>query len=68
VQLGRSGKEKKMSANYRSIIAAIGLLFALAASVSAAPGDLDPTFGIGGKLTDWSGEARGVAIQQNGKT
>src|SRR5262249_35726058 len=52
---------------YKPIILAISLLFALSASVSAAPGDLDPSFGNGGKLTDWSGSANEVAIQQDGK-
>ncbi|WP_327327830.1 hypothetical protein OG735_38820 [Streptomyces sp. NBC_01210] len=37
----------------------------------AAPGDLDPTFGIGGKVTtDFAGEfapANGVAVQADGK-
>ena len=34
--------------NYKSLILVISLLFALSASISAAPGDLDPTFGNGG--------------------
>jgi len=37
-----------MNASYRSIILAITMSIALAASISAAPGDLDPTFGNGG--------------------
>src|SRR2546427_807683 len=37
-----------MNPNYKSIFCTISLLFALAASISAAPGDLDPTFGNGG--------------------
>jgi uncharacterized delta-60 repeat protein len=36
-------------------------------SAFAQPGSLDPTFGNGGKLTDWSGRANGVAIQADGK-
>ena len=56
-----------MSTNYKSFILAISLIFALSASISAAPGDLDPTFGIGGKRTDWAGYASGVAIQPDGK-
>ena len=37
-----------MNINYKSLILAISLFFALSASISAAPGDLDPTFGNGG--------------------
>ena len=36
-------------------------------NASAAPGDLDPTFSGDGKVVDWSGQARGVAIQPDGK-
>src|SRR5688572_9958370 len=36
-------------------------------STLAAPGDLDPSIGNGGKLTDWSGAATDVAIQPDGK-
>ncbi len=36
-------------------------------TISAAPGDLDPTFSGDGKLTDWEGSARAVAIQPDGK-
>ena len=47
---------------------AISFLFVSSASATrAAPGDLDPTFGAGGKLTDWTGQARSVAIDPNGK-
>ena len=56
-----------MNLNYKSLILAISLLFALSASISAAPGDLDPTFGNGGKRTDWAGYASEVAIQPDGK-
>lgn len=56
-----------MNANYRSIILTISLFFALSASISAAPGDLDPTFGIGGKLIDGAGHASDVAVQSDGK-
>jgi uncharacterized delta-60 repeat protein len=31
------------------------------------PGDLDPTFGNGGKVTGWTGEAHSVTIQSDGK-
>jgi uncharacterized delta-60 repeat protein len=61
-----------MNANYKSIVLAICLLFALSASTSAAPGDLDPTFGNGGMVitggvslqlyTAWA-----MAIQSDGK-
>ena len=56
-----------MNANYKSTILAISLFFVLSASISAAPGDLDPTFGNGGKRTDWAGYASRVAIQPDGK-
>lgn len=56
-----------MNTNYKSIVLATSLFFALATSISAAPGDLDPTFGNGGKRTDWTGYASGVAIQPDGK-
>ncbi len=34
--------------NTRSIILTVSLLLTLSASISAAPGELDPTFGNGG--------------------
>ena len=37
-----------MNTNYKLLILAITVFFALSASISAAPGDLDPTFGNGG--------------------
>jgi uncharacterized delta-60 repeat protein len=58
--------EKKM--NYRSIILAIGLFLALSVSIPAAPGDLDPTFGNGGKvITPGIGGISDIAIQPDGK-
>jgi uncharacterized delta-60 repeat protein len=62
----------------RSFAALLGLLGALAilgsfvptASASAAPGDLDPTFGAGGIVTSNLGESSGasdVVIQTDGK-
>src|SRR6185436_6027017 len=48
-------------------LALLALLFFGAKTISAAPGDLDPTFGNGGKRTDWAGYANGVAIQPDGK-
>ena len=36
-----------MITNYKSLILAISLFLALSAPISAAPGDLDPTFGTG---------------------
>jgi uncharacterized delta-60 repeat protein len=69
--LALTSEDKEMSRNFTPILLAIGLSFALAASVFAAPGDLDPTFGIGGKLTDFlsrgDDSARGVAVQADGK-
>jgi uncharacterized delta-60 repeat protein len=62
-----------VNANYKSIISAISLYFALSASISAAPGDLDPTFGNGGiVITRDSSQhsfdyASGMAIQSDGK-
>ncbi|MGW4896970.1 calcium-binding protein [Kitasatospora sp. NPDC004240] len=53
--------------------AAAGLLLALAVpgTAFAAPGDLDPAFGTGGRVTtDFGGgadEARGVVVQADGK-
>ncbi len=44
------------------VIACLGVL-----AFSMPPGSLDPTFGNGGKLTDWSGRANSVAIQPDGK-
>jgi len=41
-----------MNANYRSIILAVSVFFALSVSTSAAPGDLDPTFGSGIVISD----------------
>jgi uncharacterized delta-60 repeat protein len=62
-----------MNANYKSIVLAIGLLFALSDSTSAAPGDLDPTFGSGGIVITNGGAslqlytALAMAIQSDGK-
>lgn len=60
-----------MNTNYKSIILASSLFFALSASVSAAPGDLDPTFGNGGiVITRDFGRfksAAAMAIQPDGK-
>jgi uncharacterized delta-60 repeat protein len=73
VKGGRAEKEKKMNANYRSIVLAVCLLFALSASTSAAPGDLDPTFGNGGIVISRGSNpnhldtAWGMAIQPDGK-
>src|SRR5215510_9526870 len=56
-----------MTGTYKLLILAISLLFALTASISAAPGDLDPTFGVGGKVINPSGGSYDVAIQPDGK-
>jgi uncharacterized delta-60 repeat protein len=64
---------KKMCANYKSIILAISLFFALSTSISAAPGDLDQTFGSGGIVITRGSNfntvdtAVGMAIQPDGK-
>ena len=44
----------------------LALLF-FVATITAAPGDLDPTFGVGGKVIDQSGGSYDVAIQPDGK-
>ena len=62
-----------MKSNYKSIILAISLFFALSVSVSAAPGNLDPTFGTGGIVVSTGGDvntlefAYATAIQTDGK-
>ncbi len=62
-----------MNANYKSIISAISLFFALSASISAAPGDLDLTFGSGGIVITIGSDpnhvntASAMAIQADGK-
>jgi uncharacterized delta-60 repeat protein len=61
-----------MQASYKSPILAISLFFALAASISAAPGDLDPSFGNGGIVISPGGPinphaALGMALQADGK-
>ncbi|MFN2513497.1 MAG: hypothetical protein ABR568_19015 [Pyrinomonadaceae bacterium] len=62
-----------MNANHRSIILAISLLFALSTSISAAPGDLDPTFGSGGIVITSGSDPNhlntvwAMAIQADGK-
>ena len=62
-----------MNASYRSIILAITVSLALSASISAAPGDLDPTFGKGGIVISTGGsintleDALGMALQADGK-
>src|SRR6185436_3588641 len=61
-----------MNSNFKSIILVISLLF-FSASVSAAPGDLDPTFGNGGIVITGSSNpnhlntAWAMAIQSDGK-
>jgi uncharacterized delta-60 repeat protein len=62
-----------MNTKYKSIILTIGLFLALSASVSAAPGDLDMTFGSGGIVFTATGNnpsldiAQEMAIQPDGK-
>src|SRR5438309_6527313 len=45
----------------------LALLFFGATTITAAPGDLDPTFGVGGKVIDGAGDAYDVALQSDGK-
>ena len=62
-----------MNANYKRIILASGLLLALSALTSAAPGDPDPTFGSGGIVItrgnniNYLNTAWAMAIQSDGK-
>src|ERR1051325_2017809 len=63
-----------MNPTYRSIILAIAVSLALSASINAAPGDLDPTFGDGGIAIANHGNtpiifysAGAMAIQPDGK-
>jgi len=65
-----------MTGTYKPLILAISLFFALSASVSAAPGDLDPTFGNGGIVItrgingnnlNYLSYALAMAIQPDGK-
>jgi uncharacterized delta-60 repeat protein len=65
-----------MSGTYKPLILAMSLLFALTASISAAPGDLDPTFGNGGIVItrgfngnnpNYLSHALAMAIQPDGK-
>ncbi len=50
-----------------SVFAVFALILFAATIGTAAPGDLDSTFGTGGKLTDWVGGANAVVIQADGK-
>ncbi len=60
-----------MNANYKSIILAISLLLALPVLIFAAAGDLDLSFGNGGKVITPIGSsydfAHSIAIQTDGK-
>jgi uncharacterized delta-60 repeat protein len=62
-----------MNKNYKSVLLAIGLFLGLTASVSAAPGDLDPTFGNGGIVITRGNSlnhlntGNAMAIQADGK-
>ena len=62
-----------MKTYYKSVIFTISLIFALSVSISAAPGDLDPTFGNGGIVITRGSSfsnldvALGMAIQADGK-
>ncbi len=50
-----------------SVFAIFALILLSEISLQAGPGDLDATFGNGGKFTDWQGFAHAVAIQSDGK-
>jgi len=60
-----------MNYKKRTILTSISIAIVLSTAIvaHAAPGNLDPTFGIGGRLTDWPGSARAkaVAIEPDGK-
>ena len=49
----------------KPLLAVIGVFAAIA--LSAAPGDLDLTFSGDGRVTDWVGVGRAVAIQPDGR-
>src|SRR5437660_12830051 len=49
------------------MLALLALLLFGSTTITAAPGDLDPTFGIGGKLIDGSFLAGNVEVQSDGK-
>jgi uncharacterized delta-60 repeat protein len=54
--------------NYTAVILAMGLSISLSLSATAAPHDLDPTFGNGGKvITTGIGGISDIAIQPDGK-
>ncbi len=50
-----------------TLLALTGLVLLLVGPSQAAPGDLDPGFGKGGKVTTEGGAAFGVALQPDGK-
>lgn len=62
---------RAMNINNKSLILTVSLFFALSASISAAPGDLDPTFGNGGIVIGGVpytlANAEGMALQADGK-
>src|SRR5688500_11063131 len=56
--------------NLIALLVSVGLLTILPVSVKAAPGDLDITFGSGGKVitqTGYDDKANAAAIQSDGK-
>ncbi len=53
--------------NFFFALLAVGLFLALPALTFAAPGDLDPTFGNGGKVITGGGGAQAVVLQRDGK-
>jgi uncharacterized delta-60 repeat protein len=59
---------KFFSLNWTFILTLLTLFLFGATTITAAPGDLDPTFGVGGKVIDGSGGGSyDVAIQPDGK-
>ncbi len=64
-----SRKTRHLRENFLFGFLAIGLFLVLPALTFAAPGDLDPTFGIGGKVITGGGlnVAQAMAIQSDGK-
>ncbi len=63
-------KRENLINSFLAVAFAAGLLFQFGIVVRAAPGDLDLTFGIGGKITTSTGYAEkgnAVAIQADGK-
>ncbi|MDQ4122260.1 MAG: hypothetical protein M3209_12545 [Acidobacteriota bacterium] len=55
---------------FATVLLSFGLLIISSLSAKAAPGDLDTTFGVGGKVTTETGfsdSAKGIALQGDGR-